>query len=73
MRIYLIRLEIQTLTQAFLHQQPYFVHGRIQEGRGSGPPIPGKSQVALGFFRIFRPLGSNCVTREVRFALCEIR
>ena len=55
-------------------------------GRGGArdpdpPPPPWKSQVALGFLRnsgtdrpreAIRPLGSNCILREVPAALCEI-
>ena len=48
--------------------------GGSRTGAEGPDPLPGKSQVAIGFLRISvsDPLGSNCFSREVRTALCEI-
>ena len=37
-----------------------------------GPDPPGKSRVAISFFRNSGTFGSNCFSREVRTAPCEI-
>ena len=60
----------------------YGIHDRVKMlGMGSGPPTPGKSQVAICFLRhtgtdsprdAIRPLESNHFSREVRTAVCEI-
>ena len=52
------------------------------EGGAGGQTFPGKSQVAKGFLRnsgtdqpreAVGPFGSNCLSREVRMVLCEMR
>ena len=55
-------------------------HGQIQRGWAgdTDPSLPRKSQVAIGFIRNnssdpSRSNWTNCFSREIRMALCEIR